>query len=55
MQQTKMKVKINNSYSEWFEMKTGVRQKDPLPIELFSVVLGSVITNVEVHGKFSPV
>ena len=30
MQQTKMKVKVNNSYSEWFETKTGVRQGDPL-------------------------
>jgi hypothetical protein len=28
--QTKMKVKINNSYTEWFEMKMGVRQGDPL-------------------------
>ena len=28
MQQTKMKVKVNNSYSEWFEMKIGVRQGD---------------------------
>jgi len=30
MQGTKMKVKVNNSYSEWFETKTGVRQGDPL-------------------------
>jgi hypothetical protein len=26
MQKTIMKVKVNNSYSEWFEMETGVRQ-----------------------------
>ena len=39
MQRTKMKVKLNNSYSEWFETKTGVRQGDPLPALLFSVVL----------------
>jgi len=45
MQQTKMKVKVNNSYSEWFEMKIGVRQGDPLSALLFSVVLDSVITN----------
>ena len=30
MQQTKMKVKVNNSYSERFETKTGVRQGGPL-------------------------
>jgi hypothetical protein len=26
-----MKVKVNNSYSEWFETKIGARQGDPLP------------------------
>ena len=45
MQRTKMKMKVNNSYSEWFETKTGVRQGDPLPALLFSVVLDSVTTN----------
>ena len=29
MQRTKMRVKVNNSYSEGFETKTGVRQGDP--------------------------
>jgi len=45
MQRTRMKVKVNNSYSEWFKMKTGVRQGDPLSTLLFSVVLHSVIRN----------
>jgi len=45
-----MKVKVNNSYSEGFETKTGVRQRDPLSALLFSVVLDSVITNLEVRG-----
>ena len=39
MQRTKMKVKASNSYSEWFETKTGVRQGDPLSALLFSVVM----------------
>ena len=43
MQRIKMKVKVNNSYSEYFETKTGVRQGDPLSAILFSVVLDSVI------------
>jgi len=43
-----MKLNVNNSYSEWFEMKTGVRQGDPLSTLLFSVVLDSVIINLEV-------
>jgi len=42
-----MKVKVNCSYSEWFEMKTGVRRRSYIRL-LFSVVLDSVITNLEV-------
>ena len=53
MQQTKMKVKVNNNYSEWFETKTGVRQGDPLSALLFSVVLDSVIKNLEVQGNIT--
>ena len=53
MQQTKMKVKVNNNYSEWFETKTGVRQGDPLSPLLFSVVLDSVITNLEIRGNIT--
>ena len=48
-----MKVKVNNSYSEWFETKTGVRQGDPFSAQLFSVVLDSVITNLEVRGNIT--
>jgi len=53
MQQTKIKVKVNNSYSEWFEMTIGVRQGDPLSALLFSVVLDSVITNLGVRGNIT--
>jgi hypothetical protein len=48
-----MKVKVNNSYSEWFETKTGVRQGDPLSALLFSVVLNSVMDNLEVRGNIT--
>jgi hypothetical protein len=53
MQRTKMKVKINNKYSEWFGTKTGVRQGDPLSAPLFSVVLDSLVTNLEVRGTIT--
>ena len=53
MQWTKMKVKVNNSYSEWFETKTGVGQGNPLSALSFSVVLDSVITNLEVRGNIT--
>jgi len=48
-----MRVKVNNSYSEWFETKTGVRQGDPSSALLFSVALDSVITNLEVRGNIT--
>jgi len=48
-----MKVKVNNSCSEWFETKTGVRQGDPLSALLLSAVLDSVITNLEVRGNIT--
>jgi hypothetical protein len=48
-----MKVKVNNSHSKWFETKTGVTQEDPLSTLLFSVVLYSVITNLEVQGNLT--
>jgi hypothetical protein len=53
LQQTKMKMKINNSYMVWFKTKTGVRQGDPLSTLLFSVVLDSIITNLEVRGNIT--
>jgi hypothetical protein len=53
MQQTKIKVKINNSYTKWLETKMGVRQGEPISTLLFSVVLDSVITNLEVWGNIT--
>ena len=44
---------MNNDYSEWFETKTGVRQGDPLSALLFSVVLDSVISNLEPRGNIT--
>jgi RNA-directed DNA polymerase len=51
MQRTKIKVKINNNYTEWFETRKGVRQGGPLSAVLFSLVLDTVITNLEVRGN----
>jgi len=53
MQGTKMKVKVNNSYSEWFETKTGVRAGDLLSALLFSVLLDSVIANLEIRRNIT--
>jgi len=48
-----MKVKVNNSFSEWFETKTGVRQGNLLSALIFSVMLDSVITKLEVRGNIT--
>jgi retron-type reverse transcriptase len=48
-----MKVKINSSHTERFETNTGVKQGDPLSALLFSVVLDSVITELEVWGNIT--
>jgi hypothetical protein len=48
-----MKVKINNTYMEWFKTRTGDRRGDPLSTQLFSVVLDSVITNLEVQENIT--
>ena len=36
-----------------FETKTGVRQGDPLSVPIFSAVLDSVITNLEIRGNIT--
>jgi hypothetical protein len=53
MQRTKVKVKISNNYTEWFETKTGVRHGDPVSAVLFSLVLDTAITNLEVRGNIT--
>ena len=53
IQRTKIKVTVNNSYSERFEMKTGVRQGDTLSTLLFSAVLDSEISNLEFRGNIT--
>jgi hypothetical protein len=53
IQRTKIKVKINNNYTEWLDRKTGVRQGNPIPALLFSVVLNIVTTNLEVQGNIT--
>jgi hypothetical protein len=53
LQDTKVKVKINNDYSEQFEVRTGVKQGDPLSPVLFSIVLDVIIRKLEIRGNIS--
>jgi retron-type reverse transcriptase len=53
LQGTKLKVKINNDYTEQFEVRTGVKQGDPLSPILFSIVLDVIIRKLEIRGNIS--
>jgi uncharacterized protein YbbK (DUF523 family) len=39
LQQTKVKIKIDNDMTEQFEITSGVKQGDPLSALLFSIVM----------------
>jgi hypothetical protein len=53
LQQTETTAEVSNSYSEWFETKTGVRQGDSLSALLFGVVLNSVMDSLEGRGNIT--
>jgi hypothetical protein len=44
VQNTKARVKINQTYTEKFEISTGVKQGDPLSAVLFSIVIDGIKT-----------
>ena len=52
MQQTKVKVKINNDMTEQFEITSGVKQGDSMSALLFSTVM-DVISKLEARGNIS--
>jgi hypothetical protein len=51
LQDTKLKGKINNT--EQFEVRTGVKQGDPLSPFLFSIVMDVIIKKLEIRGNIS--
>jgi hypothetical protein len=44
-QHTKAKIKLNNEYTEQIEVKTGIKQGDPLSTILFCTVMESLMKN----------
>jgi hypothetical protein len=50
---TKARVKVNQSYTEYFEVSTGVKQGDPLSTTLFSIVIDDIIKQLELRGNIS--
>ena len=53
LQDTKARVKINQTYTEKFEISTGVKQGDPLSATLFSIVIDDIINQLELRGNIS--
>jgi retron-type reverse transcriptase len=46
-------VKINNEFTEKFDVQTGVKQGDPLPALLFSIAMDSILKKMELRGNIS--
>ena len=52
LEDTKARVKINQTYTGKFEISTGVKQGDPLSATLFSIVI-DIIKQLELRGNIS--
>jgi len=53
LQDTKARVKVNQNYTEKFEITTGVKQSDPLSATLFSIVTDNILKQLELRGNIS--
>ena len=53
LENTTVKVKINNNVSENFEVTVGVKQGDPLSATLFCLVIDSIIKQLDLRGNIS--
>jgi retron-type reverse transcriptase len=52
-QHTKAKIKLNNEYTEQIEVKTGIKQGDPLSTILYCIVMESFMKKLETRGNIS--
>jgi retron-type reverse transcriptase len=46
-------VKINNEFTDKYDMQTGVKQADPLSATLFSIAMDSILKKMEMRGNIS--
>jgi hypothetical protein len=53
LQDTNLRVKLNQNYTEKFEILTGVKQGDPLSATLFSIVIDDILKQLELIGNIS--
>jgi hypothetical protein len=52
-QHSKAKIKLNNEYTEQIEVKTGIKQGDPLSTILFCTLMESLMKKLEIRGSIS--
>jgi len=53
LQDTKVRAKVNQNYTEKFEILMGVKQGDPLSATLFSIVIDDILKQLELTGNIS--
>jgi len=53
LENTTAKVKVNNAYTEEFRVESGVKQGDPLSPTLFSLVIDTVLKELDLRGNIS--
>ena len=52
-QHIKAKIKLNNEYTEQMDVKTAIKQADPLSTILFSTVMEMLMTKLEIRGNIT--
>jgi len=53
LQDTKVTAKVNQNYTEKFEILTGVKQGNPLSTTLFSIVIYDIFKQLKLRGNIS--
>ena len=46
-------MKINNEFTEKFDVQTGVKQGDPLSATIFNIAIDSILKKMELRGNIS--
>jgi hypothetical protein len=52
-QHTRAKIKLNIEYTEQIDVKTGIKQGDPLSTMLFSTVMEMLMRKLEIRGNIT--
>jgi hypothetical protein len=50
---TRTRIKINRDFTEEFTVKCGVKQRDPLSATLFTLVIDTILKQMELRGNIT--